>query len=85
MKIIFLAMIIVSATFAIHIELKEGKESGQTFSTLNLIGKEAVKCSKTLNEFQIITQIECKFLTHYSDKLKDFSNSFFDILCEYFL
>ena len=62
--------------------MKEGKENNQSFSTLNLKSDKAVRCTKTLDEFNIIEEIECRFKSRYNKKLKHFSNSFFDVEVE---
>jgi len=65
---------------AVEIEMKEGKEAGKKFSTLNLKSEKAIRCIRIFDEFDIIEEIECHFKSRYNKKLKSFSNSFFDVI-----
>ncbi len=70
---------LLSAVYGIEIELREGKESGEKFSTLNLKGEQPVKCVKKFDEFETLYEVECIFHSKYDKKLKHFSNSYFDV------
>gem|GEM_PF-1005408 len=70
---------IVSILSGIEIEMKEGKEDGKNFSTLNLQSEQLVHCSKRFDDFETIAEIKCRFKAGYGRKLRNFSNSFFDV------
>jgi tetratricopeptide (TPR) repeat protein len=65
--------------FGIEIDLREGKEKGQVYSTLNLKSRELVNCVKKFDDFERISEIVCRFPTPYGKRVKEFSNSFFDV------
>ncbi|HIO71279.1 MAG TPA: hypothetical protein EYG60_05040, partial [Campylobacterales bacterium] len=82
MRYLILLLLPIFQLLAIQIELREGKENGETYSTLHLISEEPVYCKKKLDEFEEIYEIECQFSSRYGNKLKSFSNSYFDVQVE---
>lgn len=78
-QVIFL--ITVQPLFSLQIDLREGLEKNERYSTLNLTDSENTTCIKTFNDFNKLSKIECNFSTTYSQE-KSFSNSFFNIKVE---
>jgi tetratricopeptide (TPR) repeat protein len=82
-KTLFLYYILfLTSLFSVEIEMREGREGDNKFSTLNLRSPEAISCEKTLNEFEQIAIVQCQFSKVYGKELESFSNSFFDIKVE---
>jgi hypothetical protein len=78
-KIFLITILFLSSLLSVEIEIREGREGEDKFSTLNLRSPEPVNCEKSLNDFEQISVVECQFSKIYGKNLKSFSNSFFDV------
>ncbi len=67
--------------FSLQIDLREGLETDNKYSTLNLIDSESSSCIRKYNDFNKISKIECNFLVNYAQE-RSFSNSFFNVQVE---